>query len=280
MRLPEDFSGATNDSHLVQLWLNGRPDTTKAIYHRTATAFLKTLVKSIREATVADLVAWMEKLEGADATKARVIGTIKSLLTFAHMTGYTVFNVGRALKSPKLPSNLHKRIVEEDVMKDILKSPARDRDQALVQLFYGLGLRSGEVCNLTFGDIQGTHLTVLGKGSKRRTLKAPLSLIKALKALRPKGVGDECPVFRSVTGRGFSPGTMWWLIRSLTDEAGFSISPHWFRHAHASHSLDHGCPIHVLQHSLGHSSVASTTPYLHVRPTAGSSEFISLDRPS
>jgi len=53
-------------------------------------------------------------------------------------------------------------------------------------------------------------------------------------------------------------------------------SPHWLRHSHATHALDHGCPIHRLQHSLGHANVSTTSVYLHVRPNEGSSDFIKL----
>lgn len=280
MRLPEDFSGATNDSHLVELWLAGRPKSTQAVYRREALAFLRTLaerkVDGIRNATVADIVVWVEALSGADTTRARVIATVKSLLTYAHRTGYTVFNIGRALRCPKIPSNLHKRIVEEDTIHEVLKAAKTPRDKAITRLFYISGIRSGELCGLTFADIKGTRITVLGKGMKSRTLLLPPDLVTLLLKLRQKGDSDSTPVFRSVYGRAFTPITMWKLITTISDEAGFKLSPHWFRHAHASHSLDNGAPVQVLQYSLGHANLATTSKYVHVKPNQGTSQFIRV----
>lgn len=277
MRWPEDYSGATSDEHLVQLWLHGRPATTQGVYRREATIFLASLEgRKLQSLTVADLTAWSLTLTGADTTKARIIATIKSLLTFAHRTGYTVFNVGRALMCPKLPSKLHKRIVDEDTMRDILKAARTPRDIAIVRLFYGSGIRNNELCRLTFGDIKGNRITVLGKGSKSRTLLIQPDLITSLLKLRKKGDTDETPVFRSVYGRAFTPVTMWKVVTTISDEGGFKISPHWFRHAHASHALDNGAPVQVVQFSLGHENLATTSKYVHVKPNQGSSQYIRV----
>lgn len=277
MRLPEDFSGVETDEEIVRLWLNGRPEGTRNIYLRTAKEFfLKTAPVGLRDMKVSHLVTWVEQLKGAPATQARVIGTVKSLFAFAHRTGYTVFDVGVSLRTPKVPSQLHKRIVDEETMQDILKAATSDRDRAIVRLFYGSGIRNSELCNLTFADIRGNRITVNGKGVKARTILLPEAIIKTLLKLRQKGDKDETPIFRSAYGRQFNAVTMWGVVTRITNESGTQISPHWFRHAHASHSLDNGAPIHLVSHCLGHANVATTSLYLHANPKDSSSRYVKL----
>lgn len=277
MRWPEDYSGATSDDHLVQLWLAGRPDSTKEKYQQVSRDFLLYLCPTgIQALTVADLVRWAESLEGADATKTRVVATVKSLLAFAHRTGYTAVNVGVTLRCPKIVNKLHQRIADEETVQEILAQARTPRDKALVRLFYGSGFRSGEVCRLTFGDIRGNRVTVQGKGAKSRTILLPGQVVQLLTGLRRKGDSDATPIFRSAYGKPLSPVVMWKIVRKIADEAGHHFSPHWFRHAHASHALDRGCPIQVVQKNLGHANVATTSCYLHVKPTQGSGEFLNV----
>jgi len=71
---------------------------------------------------------------------------------------------------------------------------------------------------------------------------------------------------------------VWRIVRRAAEEAGLTakVSPHWLRHAHASHALDRGAPIHLVRDSLGHSSIATTNRYLHARPTEHSERFLAL----
>lgn len=279
MRLPEDFSGAKDDSHLVELWLAGRPETTQAIYRYSVTllfTFLGLRSVGLREVTVADIVAWIDTLVGAPATKARHITALKSLLTFGHRTGYTVFNVGQAIRCPKVPDVLHERIVDEETIQDVIKHAKTPRDRALVLVLYYSGGRVSEICGLRFCDIRGLNVTfVFTKGSKSRTSPLPKFVVDAMLALRTPELPDTAPVFRSYRDKPVSRGTAWYIVKQIADDAAAEkMSPHWFRHAHASHSLDRGCPLHLLMKSMGHANVATTSRYLHVKPDQGSSQFL------
>lgn len=277
MRLfAEDFSGARDDHHLVQLWLAGRPDSTKESYSATAGRFLEFLEgKSLRDAQVADLVAWIETLTGAPATITRHIGAVKSLLTFAHRTGYTVFNVGLAVRAPKVADRLHERIVEADVIQEVLGKAENDRDRALLMVFYYSGARVSEVCGLRFKDFVGNRVTFVNtKGTKTRTVLLPAFVVAAVRALRSPGTPDTRNVFISYRGKPICRKVAWDIVNKASDEAGCHLSPHWFRHAHATHSLDNGAPIHVVQNGLGHASLTTTTRYVHVRANQGAGEFL------
>lgn len=278
MRLPEDFSGARDDSHLVELWLSGRPETTRESYEYTWKSFAAFLAErkiGLRETKVADVVAWIETLQGAVSSQGRHVSVLKSLLTYAHQTGYTVFNVGKAIRCPKQPDLVHERIVDEETIQDVIKHAESDRDRALVMLFYYSGGRVTEVCSLRFRDIRGTNVIFTRtKGSKVRSVPIPTFVVDALKTLRQPGDKDDTFIFRSYRGRSLSRGTAYYIVRQITDAAATQMSPHWFRHAHASHTLDAGAPIHLVQKCLGHTNVATTSRYLHVKPDQGASRFL------
>ena len=95
-------------------------------------------------------------------------------------------------------------------------------------------------------------------------------------AARRGEAGEDAPVFRSRRGGHLHPSQVLRIVKAAARRAGLSRcpSPHWLRHSHASHALDRGAPIHLVQATLAHSSVATTGRYLHARPDESSSSFI------
>lgn len=97
-----------------------------------------------------------------------------------------------------------------------------------------------------------------------------------------EGAEDDEPVFSSrqkdAKGKGLDPSWVYRIVQKAAKRAGITkkVSPHWLRHAHASHSLERGAPIHLLKETLGHASVATTSKYLHARPDTSSSLYLSL----
>ena len=123
----------------------------------------------------------------------------------------------------------------------------------------------------------GGQVTVFGKGSKTRSIRLPASVWKLVTGLR-KGREVEDPVFVSRKKGPLSDAQVWRIVSAAGKRAGIkvNVSPHWMRHAHASHALDHGAPIHLVQATLGHASVSTTGRYLHARPNDSSSRFLAL----
>jgi len=278
---PADLSGARDDAHLVQLWLAQRPESTRRVYAPVADDFLKALGCSIREASAAQVITWAEGLEGEPATRARKVATIKSLLGWAHRVGYTVFNVGRALRCVPVPSKIHERILEKPEVAALVEAAKPGRDRAFLRLMYVSGARISELCKLRWVDIrQPGRMTVLGKGRKVRTIVVPQKVLDEVLALRGPGVELSAPVFCSMKrpGRGLGVRDAREIVYRARKRAEMDrkASPHWLRHSHATHALDGGCPIHKLQASLGHSSLAVTGRYLHVRPSEGSSDYLDV----
>ena len=154
------------------------------------------------------------------------------------------------------------------------------RDRAILRLLYAGGLRVSELCALTWKDLTSRHqsgqVTVFGKGGKTRTVLLPYGVWQELCQLRGDR-GSQEPVFPSQQRGGHLDRTqVYRIVKAAAKRAGLegNVSPHWLRHAHASHSLERGAPLHLVQETLGHSSVATTERYLHTRPNDSSAMYL------
>lgn len=274
--LLENYSGATSDAHLVDLWLSGRPESTQGVYRPVVTEFLGFIGKGLQEALVADLVRWAEFLPGSEATRYRKISTVKSLLTYAHRTGYTLFNIGLPVQCPRPFNKLHEKILEPQGVQAVIQAATAGRDRILTRFLYATGARISEACALRFKDLRGARVSFFGKGRKTRTVIIPAQLAVELQSLRFKTDTDHSPVFKSFRGKALLPRNARQVIGHAADEALLEMSPHWLRHSHASHALDNGAPIHVVQQGLGHENVSTTSLYLHANPNDGASRYLDV----
>lgn len=171
----------------------------------------------------------------------------------------------------------------EDVfVHKIISLEPNPRNHALLRFLYCTGARVSEVVGLTGRDLQprdtGGQASIFGKGGKTRAVLLPAALWSDVKALRYDSDDDNAPVFRSRRGGPLVPSSVHRIVRAAARRAGVTepVSAHWFRHAHASHALDRGAPIHLVQHTLGHASVTTTGRYLHARPTDSSSTYLAV----
>lgn len=274
--LPENYSGATTDAQLIELWLSGRPESTQSVYRPVVVEFLAFIGKGLQEALVADLVRFMGAIPGSDATRYRKVSTVKSLLAYAHRTGYTVFNIGLPVQCPRPVNKLHEKILEPSGVQDVIRAAAVGRDRILTRFLYASGARISEACGLRFTDLRGNWVSFFGKGRKTRTVLIPESVMAELRSLRRKGDTDHSPIFKSFTGKPLLPRNARQMIGKAADEAALEMSPHWLRHAHASHALDNGAPIHLVASCLGHANISTTSSYLHAKPNDGASRFLEI----
>jgi site-specific recombinase XerD len=274
---------ADNDDQLVHLWLHGRSLHTQRAYRVDVNRFQRGAGKPLPTVTLRDLQHFSDSLTNlSPASRYRVLSSVKSLLSFGHRIGYLPFDVGRPLRLPALRSRLAERILAEAEVHRILSLEPNPRNRALLLLLYASGIRVSELCGLRWRDVQtngnGAQVTVFGKGGKTRAIQIPASVAGLLTRLHPEAAGDE-PVFRSRKGgRPLRTAAVLRVVRQAAKRAGIelAVSPHWLRHAHASHALDRGAPIHLVQATLGHASVSTTGRYLHARPNDSSSRFLAL----
>jgi integrase/recombinase XerD len=155
------------------------------------------------------------------------------------------------------------------------------RNRALLRLAYAGGLRVSELVGLAWRDLQprddAGQVTVFGKGGKTRTVLLSAATWAELVALR-KDAGADDPVFRSRRGGHLDPRQVRRIVLGAARRAGLEakVSPHWLRHAHASHALDRGAPVHLVAATLGHASIATTGKYAHARPSDSSSRYLAV----
>jgi integrase/recombinase XerD len=278
-------ASAGNDDQMAALWLHGRSNHTARAYRADFELFRARVGKPLGVVTLADLQGFADSLEGAAATRYRTLSAVKSLLAFAHRIGYLPFDVGRVLRLPAVRNRLAERILSEPELHRILSLEPDPRNRAMLTLLYASGVRVSELCGLSWRDLQvngeGGQVTVMGKGSVTRSIQIPASVWNAVTGLRPDEAGPDDPVFRSrkrKSGGRLRPVAVLRIVRAAAQRAGIAlpVSPHWFRHAHASHALDRGAPIHLVQATLGHVSINTTGRYLHARPQDSSSRYLPL----
>lgn len=274
-----------SDEHLIELWLHGRSKHTQRAYRSDSERLLDSVTKTLRQITLGDLQKFADELtsDGLEPSSVyRKMSAIKSLFAFGHRLGYLPFDVAAPLRLPQLREKLAERILEET---DVLKMIALEnmpRNKAILLTFYASGFRVAELCSLKWNDLQSRdksgQITVFGKGSKTRTVLIPQTVWNTLQALRGDA-NDNAPVFKSrKKGGHLDESQVWRIVSKAAKRAALekAVSCHWLRHAHASHALDRGAPIHLVQATLGHSSIATTGKYLHARPSDSSSNYLPI----
>jgi site-specific recombinase XerD len=278
----DEGSQTDTDEHLVAMWLHGRSLHTQRAYRTDAAQFMAFVSKPLRAIALRDVQAFADELENLDlapSSRARKLAAAKSLLVFGHQLGYLPYDVGSVVRLPAVKDTLAERILPEADVYRLLALERNPRNHALLRLLYLGGLRVSEIAGLAWRDLQprdeAGQMTIFGKGSKTRVVLLPAGIWGELLALR-RGADPNTPVFRSRNGGHLHPTSIERLLWKAAGRAGLEarVSPHWLRHAHATHALERGAPIHLVQATLGHASVATTGRYLHARPTDSSARYL------
>lgn len=279
---------AHSDAHLIELWLHGRSIGTKKAYSADIAAFMDHTRLPLRDLTLGDLQSFQDSLSTlAVASQARKMSAVKSLLSKGHKLGYLSINLGAAISLPKIKNVLAERILSEDAVINMLALERNPRNKALLRLLYLGGLRISEACGLRVRDLQPNgdagQITIYGKGGKTRVVLLKVSIWQDLAVMR--GSDPDAPVFcsreRRITGPAIDECLMdasqvHRIVKGAAKRAGLSadVSAHWLRHAHVSHALDRGAPAHLVQATVGHASLSTTSRYAHARPNDSSSRYL------
>lgn len=287
-----DMSGAASDAHLIELWLSSQSsDHTRRAYAADVQALLQaTGGTALSALTVAQLEGWKQRMaQGRPPASAnRRLTAVKSLLSYGHKTGYLLFNVGAAVQALPAPDRLSERILTEGETLTLLATAQTVKVQAVLFTLYYMALRVSELCGLQWQDL---HLeaavpvaTIHGKGHKTRHVALPDCLAAVLRSLKADSryTADRDPVFATRTGKAIQAHQVRRHVATAARQAGLAakgVSPHWLRHAHASHALDRGAGVHEVQGTLGHASLATTSRYVHLRPERSSGHALARLRP-
>ena len=275
---------AETDDQLISLWLHGKSKHTQRYYAKDIEQFFEFSHKTLKTVILYDLQKFADVLNNADLVDGsirRILSSVKSLISFAHKLGYLPFDISRPLILPTPKDTLAERILSESEVHRIIDSEPMPRNKLILKMLYCSAVRVSELSNLKWKDLQeredGGQVCIYGKGNKTHTVLLPQSIWAELTTFR-NGSANEQPLFKSRKGNHLCPSQILRIVKKSAKRAGVSkaVSPHWFRHSHASHALDHNAPIHLVQQTLAHSSVATTGRYLHARPTDSSSRYLDI----
>ena len=266
----------------------GLADNTIAAYRRDLAVWQRYCSErgiSPSGAAAEDLTDYLGFLrtKGADGTAyspasvARMLVSLRSFHRFLVREGHATVDPTAKIGSPKRPKSIPKAIPLEDVER-LIESPALDnlgkRDRAILESLYGAGMRISELVNLDLDDVdldEGTVLIRSGKGGKSRRVPigraARAALGDYVTTVRPqlasKSQGPSAAIFLNSRGSRLSRQGCWKILRRYAEMAGLEdrVSPHTLRHSFATHMLDAGADIRVVQDLLGHASLATTQVY-------------------
>ncbi|MFJ4297711.1 site-specific tyrosine recombinase XerD [Curtobacterium sp. NPDC089689] len=240
----------------------------------------------------ADVAGFVEHLATrpeplAPRSIARMLSSVRSFTAFAAGEGWLPLDPGTAVRPPKAPMRLPKAISVHD-MERLLGAvvgddPVQLRDRALLELLYATGARISEAVGLSVDDVQSDDegpdgpgvsvVRVTGKGNKQRIVplgsfaRAAIDayLVRARPVFAARGPSTPA-LFLGARGARLSRQSAWLVIQAAAAAADFEahVSPHTFRHSFATHLLEGGADVRVVQELLGHASVATTQIYTMV----------------
>ena len=280
------MNDALIDRFCDHLWLeDGLADLTLAAYRRDLTSFGNWLsterAHGLDAAVAGDIeayLAWRFAHRAQPRSAARYTSALKRFYRYLLRENLIPADPTLNLDSPKLPRALPKTLTEADV-ECLLDSadigtPLGLRDRAMLETLYATGLRVSELVGLklTAVNLNDGVLRVTGKGNKDRLVPLGEEAVRWLKRyladarplLLDRQLSDA--VFVTHRGEGMTRQAFWYLIKRRALAAGISrpLSPHTLRHAFATHLLNHGADLRVVQMLLGHSDISTTQIYTHV----------------
>ena len=229
-----------------------------------------------------DYARVLKKRKMAETSVARHFSSLRAYYKFLVMEGHLSEDPTQFLDSPKLPASLPKILNFEDIelLLDAIdtETPLGLRDRAMFELMYAAGMRVSEVCDMTMEQIliDDDLILIRGKGNKERIVplggEAKKWLLEYIEHGRPsleKGYFNEGILFLNNKGKQLQRKGIWFILKKLAEKADLHkpVSPHTFRHSFATHLLEGGADLRIVQEMLGHVDISTTQIYTHLDST-------------
>ena len=292
--IPADVPAGDTPIELEEFltWLaaeRGRRPNTLAAYRRDLHAYclwLDATGASLREVSSDAIEVWIgeQRSIAAASTAARRLAAVRMLHRYMAVEGHRPDDPTADLSGIRVPSGIPKPLTIDEVDR-LLAAPTGDdavarRDRALMEFMYATGARAGEVCGLDLADIDRARglVRVLGKGAKERIIPFGAAATQQLDAwlelggrdelvpLRWRRRGDAEAVFLNTRGGRLSRQGLWHILTAHATAVSLDgrVSPHVLRHTCATHLLDGGMDLRIVQELLGHASISTTQVYTKV----------------
>lgn len=233
---------------------------------------------------VREYLHFIQKFNYKKTTVARKIASLRTFYKYLYREHKVDSNPAMNLTNPKRPKSLPKFLTPDEVEQILnntkIETPAGYRNRTILELLWATGMRISELSGLNFGDLNLEHneIRVFGKGSKERIIlvtdRAKNFLeryIESARALIPKGfpvpdTSENSPVFINNTGYRLQTRTVRNVINEVVEKINLPkhVTPHVFRHSFATHLIENGADLRVVQELLGHASISNTQIYTHV----------------
>ena len=273
------------DGFIDRLWMErGLSQNTLSSYRSDIVGFARWLQQrhsTLTEAKRSHLQSYLAERIANSAkprSTARLLSSLRRLFRFMCREGMREDDPSSLVESPKLGRSLPKSLSESDI-EALLNAPdgstlLGSRDRAMLELMYASGLRVSEIVGLSMDQVslQRGLLRLIGKGDKERLVpmgeEAQDRLEQYLKHARPDLLKQKQSnaVFITARGQAMTRQAFWYMIKRSAKKAAisFELSPHTLRHSFATHLLNHGADLRVVQMLLGHSDLSTTQIYTHV----------------
>ena len=233
---------------------------------------------------IREYIHFIQKFNYKKTTIARKIASLRTFYKYLYREQKIDSNPAMNLNNPKRPKSLPKFLTPDEVEQILnntkIETPAGYRNRTILELLWATGMRISELSGLNFGDLNLEHneIRVFGKGSKERIIlvtdRAKSFLeryIETARALIPKGFpvppqDEDSPVFINNTGYRLQTRTVRNVINEVVEKINLPkhVTPHVFRHSFATHLIENGADLRIVQELLGHASISNTQIYTHV----------------
>ena len=261
--------------------------TAKA-YHSDILSFLVWMDEedcaNVNFSKVREYLHFIQKFNYKKTTIARKVASLRTFYKFLYRERKVNANPAMNLNAPKRPKTLPKFLTPDEVEQILnnikIETPAGYRNRAILELLWATGMRVSELSGLNFGDLnlRNNEIRVFGKGAKERivlvTDRAKSYLERYIETARPliaRGYGlppeqEDSPVFINNTGYRLQTKTIRNVINEVVEKINLPkhVTPHVFRHSFATHLIENGADLRVVQELLGHASISNTQIYTHV----------------
>lgn len=300
----DDLNRASRENLLISSWLQTKAKSTQIWYFKEIKDFFNANPDLMIYKTKSNHIhSYLESIEKIGSLKRRekIRVCLSSLYKFCNISNYIDNNPVSVIKSKKTLDTLYDKILEDDEIKMMIEMTSKKRDQIFIKLLALTGIRVGGIRGIRFLDIKkardGALIEVLEKGFKSRRVFVNKKLYDEIQDLKnpqtlkehkffsgnkiiPNQVPDDFYIFRSqkFPFTQLTNTQCYEIVKNAALRAKLhkKVSPHWFRHTYATRLINNEVPVHRVKQLLGHSTIASTSKYLHKNYDEFSGDVLSV----
>lgn len=283
------------DIALVASWVYQKGPKTQIYYKRVVKEFYEFYPHlSLKTTQITHLVLFLKSYKQfSDSTRNTYKNALRSLFSFALKTGYLDKNPALALENLKTPDRIHSKVLSREQIERIIQIESNPRNALILKILYFTGIRVDELTQLKVNsfqifqtqDVSTMVMLVVGKGRKVRSVHIPTHLKENILDYVFKLDRDDYLFtndrrvdfgLNDFTRNKLNHSQIFRIVKAAAQKANLDVkpSPHWLRHTSATHAIEAGAPVHVVQRSLGHESISTTGRYLEIRPKESVGDYL------